>query len=102
MDFDIIQMIKERIKMRKILFLLVIAFSVNSFAGFLQVDPGVDYDPNDPMSFNLYAYVRNNPSMLLIQLGCENKQTKTKKDLIHWEPKDSMHLIQKMMLWQTQ
>jgi len=47
--------------MRKILLLLVIVFSTSSFAGFLQVDPGLDYDPNDPMSFNLYAYVRNNP-----------------------------------------
>ena len=28
---------------------------------FLQVDPGYDYDPMDPMSFNLYAYVRGNP-----------------------------------------
>jgi len=27
----------------------------------LQVDPGYDYDPMDPMSFNLYGYVRKNP-----------------------------------------
>jgi len=30
---------------------------------FLQVDPGYDYDPMDPMSFNLYGYVRGNPVM---------------------------------------
>ena len=30
---------------------------------FLQVDPGYDYDPMDPMSFNLYSYVRGNPVM---------------------------------------
>ena len=28
---------------------------------FLQVDPGYDYDPMDPMSLNLYSYVRGNP-----------------------------------------
>ena len=28
---------------------------------FLQVDPGYDYDAVDPMSWNLYAYVRGNP-----------------------------------------
>jgi len=28
---------------------------------FLQVDPGYDYDPMDPMSYNLYSYVRGNP-----------------------------------------
>ena len=28
---------------------------------FLQVDPGYDYDSMDPMSWNLYAYVRENP-----------------------------------------
>ncbi|MGC8917367.1 MAG: RHS repeat-associated core domain-containing protein, partial [Thermoanaerobaculum sp.] len=33
-----------------------------SVAGrFLSVDPGRDYDPKSPQSFNLYAYVRNNP-----------------------------------------
>ncbi|WP_347243005.1 RHS repeat-associated core domain-containing protein, partial [Thermogutta sp.] len=33
-----------------------------SVAGrFLSVDPGRDYDPKNPQSFNLYAYVRNNP-----------------------------------------
>ena len=30
---------------------------------FLQVDPGYDYDKMDPMSWNLYAYVRGNPIM---------------------------------------
>ncbi|NOZ12919.1 MAG: hypothetical protein GXO69_04630 [Acidobacteria bacterium] len=30
---------------------------------FLQVDPGDDYDPIHPMSFNLYGYVRENPVM---------------------------------------
>ena len=30
---------------------------------FLQVDPGYDYDKTDPMSFNLYGYVRGNPVM---------------------------------------
>ena len=30
---------------------------------FLQVDPGYDYDQTDPMSFNLYSYVRENPIM---------------------------------------
>ncbi|MGC8817601.1 MAG: RHS repeat-associated core domain-containing protein, partial [Candidatus Hadarchaeum sp.] len=33
-----------------------------SVAGrFLSVDPGRDCDPKSPQSFNLYAYVRNNP-----------------------------------------
>jgi RHS repeat-associated protein len=31
------------------------------FGRFLQVDPGHDYDPMDPMSYNLYGYVRGNP-----------------------------------------
>ena len=30
---------------------------------FLQVDPGKDYNKTDPMSFNLYGYVRGNPIM---------------------------------------
>jgi RHS repeat-associated protein len=30
-------------------------------AKFLSVDPGKDIDPADPQSWNLYAYVRNNP-----------------------------------------
>jgi len=30
---------------------------------FLQVDPGYDYKTDDPMSFNLYGYVRGNPIM---------------------------------------
>ncbi|MFZ5898745.1 MAG: RHS repeat domain-containing protein, partial [Bacillota bacterium] len=28
---------------------------------FLSVDPGRDFDPSHPQSWNLYAYVRNNP-----------------------------------------
>ncbi len=32
-----------------------------STARFLSVDPGRDYDVSHPQSFNLYAYVRNNP-----------------------------------------
>ncbi|MCK7474247.1 MAG: RHS repeat-associated core domain-containing protein [Rhodopseudomonas palustris] len=28
---------------------------------FLQTDPGYDYNYADPMSWNLYSYVRNNP-----------------------------------------
>jgi len=28
---------------------------------FLQVDPGYDYKTDDPVSFNLYSYVRENP-----------------------------------------
>jgi len=28
---------------------------------FLSVDPGMDIQPEDPQSWNLYAYVRNNP-----------------------------------------
>jgi RHS repeat-associated protein len=30
-------------------------------AKFLSIDPGKDIDPADPQSWNLYAYVRNNP-----------------------------------------
>jgi len=30
---------------------------------FLQVDPGYDYKMGDPMSWNLYSYVRENPVM---------------------------------------
>ena len=33
----------------------------NNYGRFLQVDPGYDYDPEDPMSWNLYSYVRSNP-----------------------------------------
>jgi RHS repeat-associated protein len=33
----------------------------STFGRFLQVDPGLDYDMTDPMSFNLYGYVRGNP-----------------------------------------
>lgn len=61
MDFDIIFKYKGEFEMKKVLLLFFIIFSVNSFCGFLQVDPGIDYDKNDPMSFNLYTYVRNNP-----------------------------------------
>lgn len=48
---------------RLTVFLIILSvFVTNSFAGkFLQTDPGHDYKKNDPMSFNLYAYVRNNP-----------------------------------------
>jgi RHS repeat-associated protein len=28
---------------------------------FLSVDPGKDWDPAKPQSWNLYSYVRNNP-----------------------------------------
>ena len=36
---------------------------------FLQVDPGKDYDQNDPMSYNLYGYVRGNPVMAVDKTG---------------------------------
>ena len=35
----------------------------------LQVDPGYDYDPMDPMSFNLYGYCRNQPINFLDPTG---------------------------------
>jgi RHS repeat-associated protein len=31
---------------------------------FLSVDPGKDWDPKQPQSWNMYAYVRNNPANL--------------------------------------
>jgi RHS repeat-associated protein len=33
----------------------------STFGRFLSVDPGLDYDQMDPMSWNLYGYVRGNP-----------------------------------------
>jgi RHS repeat-associated protein len=33
----------------------------STFGRFLQVDPGYDYDPEVPMTWNLYIYVRANP-----------------------------------------
>jgi len=36
---------------------------------FLQVDPGYDYKLTDPMSFNLYGYVRENPVRYLDSTG---------------------------------
>jgi len=41
---------------------------------FLTVDPGYDYDQNDPMSFNLYAYVRCNPIGRTDPTGMEEKK----------------------------
>ncbi|NOZ12374.1 MAG: hypothetical protein GXO69_01855, partial [Acidobacteria bacterium] len=45
---------------------------------FLQVDPGYDYDQTDPMSFNLYSYVRENPVRFLDPSGKWNEKNKKK------------------------
>jgi len=46
---------------------------------FLSVDPGYDYDQNDPMSFNLYAYVRCNPIGRTDPTGMNEEDEKKKK-----------------------
>jgi len=45
---------------------------------FLQVDPGYDYKMNDPMSFNLYSYGRENPVRFLDPSGKWNEKNKKK------------------------
>ena len=35
--------------------------NASGLAGFLSVDPGKDWDPRRPQSWNLYSYTRNNP-----------------------------------------
>ncbi|MFN3413527.1 MAG: RHS repeat-associated core domain-containing protein [Thermoanaerobaculum sp.] len=39
---------------------------------FLSVDPGRDFDPSHPQSWNLYAYVRNNPVNAVDSTGRAN------------------------------
>jgi len=41
---------------------------------FLQVDPGYDYDQMDPMSWNLYGYVRGNPIRFIDLSGLSAKE----------------------------
>ena len=41
------------------------------YGRFLSPDPGYDYDQLDPMSWNLYAYVRGNPIVKIDPLGLE-------------------------------
>jgi len=41
------------------------------YGRFLSPDPGYDYDQLDPMSWNLYAYVRGNPVVRLDKTGKE-------------------------------
>jgi RHS repeat-associated protein len=36
-------------------------FEMGTMGRFLAVDPGKDWDPAQPQSWNLYSYVRNNP-----------------------------------------
>jgi RHS repeat-associated protein len=47
-------------------------------ARFLSPDPGRDYDFSHPQSFNLYAYVRNNPVTLVDPWGLEPANSPTK------------------------
>ncbi len=42
-----------------------------SYGRFLSPDPGYDYDQLDPMSWNLYAYVRGNPVNFIDKNGKE-------------------------------
>jgi RHS repeat-associated protein len=46
-------------------------------ARFLSPDPGRDYDLSHPQSFNLYAYVRNNPVTLVEPWGLESASSPT-------------------------
>jgi RHS repeat-associated protein len=46
-------------------------------ARFLSPDPGRDYDLSHPQSFNLYAYVRNNPVTLVDPWGLESANSPT-------------------------
>ncbi len=41
------------------------------YGRFLSPDPGYDYDQLDPMSWNLYAYVRGNPIAFVDPFGLE-------------------------------
>ena len=41
------------------------------YGRFLSPDPGYDYDQLDPMSWNLYSYVRGNPVSKIDPLGLE-------------------------------
>jgi len=46
-------------------------------ARFLSPDPGRDYDLSHPQSFNLYAYVRNNPMNAVDPWGLESANSPT-------------------------
>ena len=55
------------------------------YGRFLSPDPGYDYDQLDPMSWNLYSYVRGNPVMRIDPDGkeaptVENARKKTEKE----------------------
>jgi RHS repeat-associated protein len=41
----------------------------NSVGKFMSVDPGKDWDPKQPQSWNMYSYVRNNPIKALDPTG---------------------------------
>ena len=62
----------------------------NPYAGrFTSVDPGRDVDPKMPQSWNLYAYVQNNPMNLVDPTGAASESAPTPEQLQRYAQLDS-------------
>ena len=73
------------------------------YGRFLSPDPGYDYDQLDPMSWNLYAYVRGNPITHLDPTGKwdEKKRAEVREKLKELKLRDKhyyMQLIHKLKM----